>query len=84
MTGAAAGPQGPRPVRAPMPGLIVRIEAGVGDTVRPGQPVIAMEAMKMENELKAEGAGVVSRILVEPGTAVEKGAVLMEFEVVPS
>jgi biotin carboxyl carrier protein len=52
--------------------------------VRAGQPVVAMEAMKMENELKAEAAGVVSRILVQPGTAVEKGAVLVEFEAVES
>ncbi|HSJ23978.1 MAG TPA: biotin/lipoyl-containing protein [Longimicrobiales bacterium] len=84
MTGAAAGPQGPKPVRAPMPGLVVRVEVAVGDTVRPGQPVVAMEAMKMENELKAEGAGVVSRILTEPGKAVEKGTVLVEFEAVSS
>lgn len=84
MTGAAAGPQGPKPVRAPMPGLIVRVEVAVGDTVKPGQPVVAMEAMKMENELKADGAGVVSRILAEPGKAVEKGTVLVEFEAVSS
>jgi biotin carboxyl carrier protein len=82
MTGRGGGAQGPKPVRAPMPGLIVRIEVAVGDTVRPGQPVVAMEAMKMENELKAEAAGVVSRILVEPGKAVEKGTVLVEFEAV--
>lgn len=80
MTGRGAGPQGPRPVKAPMPGLVVRIEVKEGDTVKAGQPVVAMEAMKMENELKAEAPGVVSRILVAPGTAVEKGAVLIEFE----
>jgi biotin carboxyl carrier protein len=84
MTGRGGGPQGPRPVKAPMPGLVVRIEVQEGDTVRAGQPVVAMEAMKMENELKAEAAGVVSRILVQPGTAVEKGAVLVEFEAVES
>jgi pyruvate carboxylase subunit B len=79
MTGRTHVTHGPRPVRAPMPGLIVRIDVGVGDAVRAGQGVVAMEAMKMENELKAESAGVVSRILVEPGQAVEKGTVLVEL-----
>lgn len=80
MTGAAAGPQGPKPVRAPMPGMIVRTEVSVGDVVRAGQGVVVMEAMKMENELKAEADGVVARVLIEAGQAVEKGAVLVEFE----
>jgi biotin carboxyl carrier protein len=80
MTGHTAGAQGPKPVRAPMPGLIVRVDVAIGDTVQAGQGVIAMEAMKMENELKAESGGVVTRIAAEPGQAVEKGAVLMEFE----
>jgi biotin carboxyl carrier protein len=84
MTGKGAGAQGPKPVKAPMPGLIVRVEVSVGDTVHPGQSVVAMEAMKMENELKAETAGVVSRIHAEPGKPVEKGTVLVEFEAVGS
>jgi biotin carboxyl carrier protein len=79
MTARGDTAPGPKPVRAPMPGLIVRVEVGVGDTVRAGQGVVAMEAMKMENELKAESAGVVSRILVEAGQAVEKGTVLVEL-----
>jgi biotin carboxyl carrier protein len=80
MTGRGAGPQGPKPVRAPMPGLIVRVEVQLGDTVQPGQGVVVMEAMKMENELRAESGGVVARITAQAGTAVEKGAVLVEFE----
>jgi biotin carboxyl carrier protein len=80
MTGRAAGPQGPKPVRAPMPGMIVRTDVAVGERVSAGQGVVVMEAMKMENELKAEAGGVVARVLVEPGQAVEKGAVLVEFE----
>jgi propionyl-CoA carboxylase alpha chain len=80
MTGKRAGPTGPRPVRAPMPGLIVRLEVEPGQQVQPGQGIAIIEAMKMENELKAEAAGVVSRIHVSPGQAVEKGAVLVEFE----
>jgi biotin carboxyl carrier protein len=43
-----------------------------------------MEAMKMENELKAESSGVVARLLVEPGKAVQKGDVLVEFEPPPA
>jgi pyruvate carboxylase subunit B len=80
MTGRAGAPQGLRPVRAPMPGMIVRTEVSVGDQVRAGQGVVVMEAMKMENELKAEADGVVARVLIETGQAVEKGAVLVEFE----
>ena len=80
MTGKNAGPRGPKPVRAPMPGLIVRIEVEPGEQVASGQGVAVMEAMKMENELRAEGAGTVARVLVRAGQAVQKGAVLVEFE----
>jgi pyruvate carboxylase subunit B len=80
MTGRGGAPRGPRPLRAPMPGMVVRIEVQPGQTVQPGQGVVIVEAMKMENELKAETGGVVSRIHVAPGKAVEKGAVLVEFE----
>jgi pyruvate carboxylase subunit B len=62
-----------------MPGLVVRIHVAVGDAVVAGQGLVAMEAMKMENELKAAGAGTVRAILVEPGQAVEKGTVLVEL-----
>lgn len=80
MTGGSTAAAGPRPVRAPMPGLVVRVEVGEGESIEEGQGVIIVEAMKMENELKAEAAGVVSRILVETGQAVDKGTVLVEFE----
>jgi biotin carboxyl carrier protein len=80
MTGRGAAAQGPKPVRAPMPGLIVRVEVAPGDAVRQGQGVVIMEAMKMENELRAEATGTVGRVLVQPGEAVQKGAVLVEFE----
>jgi pyruvate carboxylase subunit B len=75
----ASGPQGPAPLVAPMPGLIVRLYVAVGDTVAAGQGLVAMEAMKMENELKAAAAGTVKAILVSPGQAVEKGTVLVEL-----
>lgn len=83
MTARTGPPQGPGPVRAPMPGMIVRTEVSVGDYVRAGQGVVVMEAMKMENELKAEADGIVARVLVEAGQAVEKGAILVAFEVPP-
>jgi biotin carboxyl carrier protein len=77
---AVAGAQGPAPVVAPMPGLIVRLHVQVGDTVTAGQPMVVMEAMKMENELRAPAAGVVKSITAQPGKAVEKGTVLVELE----
>jgi len=70
---------GPAPLRAPMPGLIVRVEVEPGDAVKAGQGVVIMEAMKMENELHSERDGVVARVLVAAGEPVEKGAVLIEF-----
>lgn len=80
LTVAAAGAQGPRPVRAPMPGLVVKVEVAVGDRVVPGQGLVIVEAMKMENELRAEAEGVVAHILVEPGQAVEKDQILLDFQ----
>lgn len=80
LTGRGAAPAGPKPVRAPMPGLVVRVEVEAGQIVQAGQGVVIVEAMKMENELKAEVGGVVSKILVQAGQPVEKGAVLVEFE----
>jgi len=80
MAGTPEGRRGPRALRAPMPGLVVKIEVGEGEAVKAGQGLVIVEAMKMENELKADGPGIVSRILVEPGQAVEKDQVLVEFE----
>ncbi len=79
MAGARAGSQGSRPIRAPMPGLVVKVEVAEGDSVAEGQGVVIVEAMKMENELRAEGAGRVSRVLVTEGEAVEKDQVLIEM-----
>jgi pyruvate carboxylase subunit B len=63
-----------------MPGLIVRINVSPGDTVEAGQGVVVMEAMKMENELRATGPGKVRSVEVAPGVAVEKGALLVALE----
>jgi len=80
LAGASAGPVGPAPLLAPMPGMIVRVNVQVGDRVDPGQGLVVMEAMKMENELRSSSAGVVKAIRATPGTAVERGAVLVELE----
>jgi biotin carboxyl carrier protein len=80
LSGASAGPTGPAPLIAPMPGMIIRVAVQVGDTVEAGQGLVVMEAMKMENELRATSGGTVKAVLAQPGTAVEKGAVLLELE----
>ena len=67
-------------VSAPMPGLIVQLMVGVGDAVEPDQALIVMEAMKMQNELKAPRAGTVTRIAVEAGTIVQAGKLLLVIE----
>jgi pyruvate carboxylase subunit B len=77
---ATAAPAGPAPLVAPMPGLIVRVSVAVGDAVQAGQGLIVMEAMKMENELRAASAGVVKAVRAIPGMAVERGATLVELE----
>lgn len=79
MTRAAAAASGPAPLRAPMPGLITRLLVAQGDAVAAGQGLVVMEAMKMENELRSPSAGTVKAIAVTPGTAVEKGALLVEL-----
>jgi biotin carboxyl carrier protein len=80
LSSASAGPVGPAPIVAPMPGLVVRVNVAVGDRVQAGQGVVVMEAMKMENELRATGEGIVKSIAVAPGAAVEKGTLLVELE----
>ena len=62
-----------------MPGLVVRVLAEAGQVVTAGQGMLVLEAMKMENELKASGSATVKAVHVTPGQAVEKGQVLVEF-----
>ena len=80
LSNASAGPKGPAPLVAPMPGLIVRVSVQAGDAVSAGQGLVVMEAMKMENELRAAAAGTVRAVHAVAGTAVEKGTVLVELE----
>jgi acetyl/propionyl-CoA carboxylase alpha subunit len=71
---------GPAKITAPMPGKIVRVVAAAGQEVQAGECLVVMEAMKMENELRATAAGTVKSVEVTPGTAVEKGALLIGLE----
>ena len=80
MTGIKGGTGGPKSLRAPMPGLVIKVDVEEGDEVSPGQGLVIVEAMKMENELKSDGGGRISRILVAPGQIVEKDQVLVEFQ----
>ncbi|HSQ61641.1 MAG TPA: biotin/lipoyl-containing protein [Polyangiaceae bacterium] len=66
-------------VRSPMPGRIVRVLVAPGDEVEAGQPLVVVEAMKMENELRAKHAGKVAEVLVATGAAVEGNAKLIRF-----
>ncbi len=77
------GRSGPAPaggtIKAPMPGLVVRVLVEEGQRVPAGAGVVVVEAMKMENQLTAPIGGVVKKVLVVPGAAVEKGQVLAEI-----
>lgn len=66
-------------LEAPMPGRIVQLMVKEGDLVARGQGLLIVEAMKMENELKAPASAEIGRITVEVGQGVEKGTVLIEF-----
>ena len=79
LVGEGRAATGPAPLKAPMPGLVVRVLAEPGQVVAPGQGLVVLEAMKMENELKATAAGQVQQIHVKSGAAVEKGQLLVTF-----
>lgn len=66
-------------LKADMPGLVVEIKCAAGDLVERGQPLVILEAMKMQNELPSPARGIVEEILVEAGGAVESGAVLLRI-----
>lgn len=67
-------------LNAPMPGKIAQLLVNVGDSVKAGQALIILEAMKMENELKSTIDGTVKHIAVEKGQSVEKNELLLEIE----
>ena len=67
-------------VKSVMPGIVVSLLVAEGDTVEEGQPLLVLEAMKMQNEISAPVAGVIGRILVGEGEAVSAGAKLVEIK----
>jgi len=68
------------PVKAPMPGMVLKVLVKPGQQINKGDALVVLEAMKMENILKATSAATVKSIKVSERTAVEKGAVLIELE----
>lgn len=67
-------------IKAPMPGLIFELSVKEGDQVKKGDKVLILEAMKMENVIKAAGDGIVKKIHINKGQAVEKNQLLIEFQ----
>jgi biotin carboxyl carrier protein len=66
-------------IKAPMPGLIINLKVKEGDVVKQGDPLLILEAMKMENIIKSSGDGVVKSVKIKKGDSVEKNQVLIEF-----
>ncbi|MFN8061819.1 MAG: biotin/lipoyl-containing protein [Vicinamibacterales bacterium] len=79
-TAADAKGSGEQIVLSPMPGKVLRVLVGEGDEVAARQPLVVVEAMKMENEMSAPRPGRVKRVLVTAGTSVEAGRVLVIVE----
>ena len=77
---AEGGSSVPQRLAAPMPGKVVRVLVGVGDVVQVRQPVVVVEAMKMENELRASRTGTVTEVHVREGVSVEAGAPLIVIQ----
>jgi biotin carboxyl carrier protein len=74
--GAGQSGEGVQTIVSPMPGKVVRVLAGVGDEVQPGQGIVVVEAMKMQNEMKADRAGSVLSVPAKEGSTVAAGDVL--------
>lgn len=67
-------------LKAPMPGLVVEYRVAPGDMVKEGDPLVVLEAMKMENILKAPGEAIVKSLTQEKGNAIDKNTILITFE----
>lgn len=77
---ATTGAHGEQKIVAPMPGRVMRVLVAAGDRVDIRQPLVVVEAMKMENELRSPKAGTVKEVSVAPGASVESGRVLLVIE----
>ena len=82
LSGSTDRPAASQVLKAPMPGLVLRVHVAVGQRVVAGARLVVLEAMKMENELKSAASSIIKAVRVQPGEAVEKGQVLVEFEAV--
>jgi biotin carboxyl carrier protein len=71
------GAAGPQEVRAPIPGKVIHVAVAAGDTIAAGAPLVVLEAMKMQNQICAEGPGTVESVAVTPGMTVDGGQVLV-------
>ena len=74
---AASVQSGTTPVNSPMPGTILDVKVAVGQTVKEGDLVVILEAMKMENEIYAPCAGTIAQVLTNKGASVDTGAPLV-------
>ena len=74
---AAGGAGAGTPVKAPLPGVVTKLNVAVGQAVKKGEAVLVLEAMKMENNIAAEQDGTVTGICVKPGDSVLEGTVLL-------
>lgn len=77
---SSPGREGGRSVTSPMPGVVLAVAVGVGETVQRGHTLLVLEAMKMKNEIKAERDGTIAAVLVVAGAQVKHGDVLVEYE----
>jgi len=76
----AGGGGGPIEVRATLPGMVLAVAVADGDEVAERDPLVTIEAMKMQNEVRAPRSGRVSSVSVQPGTPVAAGALIMRIE----
>lgn len=77
---APATADGGQSITAPIPGLIVKVQVEEGEQVEVGQPVVLLEAMKMENEIRTGRAGIITKVAVSEGERVEQNATLILIE----
>jgi pyruvate carboxylase subunit B len=83
-TGGKRGGGGPAEIKSVMPGVVKEIRGAPGDQVQEGQALLILEAMKMENEIRAPRDGLVKSVAVEAGHPVDKGALLLSLEAPPT
>lgn len=77
---APAPSAGGRPINAPLPGVVIKINAKVGDKVSTGDTILVLEAMKMENNITADSNGTIKTILCKEGDQVQSGQALVELD----